>query len=384
MIGIIGAMASEIDGLKEIMTDTVIKKISSVEFYSGRINGTAVVVAQAGVGKVNAAVTAETMILNFNVETVINIGVAGGLAENLKIGDVVVADKVVEHDMDTTAVGDEPGFITGLDCVYIDTDKETSELIYKCAQELEINTVCGVIASGDLFVSEESQRERIKGLFDAAAAEMEGASIGHVCAMNGVKFAVLRAMSDCANDDSKVDFPTFAAEAAKKSIEIIKLYLKYCGTKSDKGDVKRIKSFEVDHTKLEPGFYVSRQDCGVITYDMRFCKPNTGVVLDNESMHTIEHMIATFARNSEIADDVIYFGPMGCQTGFYFLVRDTVTPEKALEVIKKALKDTIAHNGEVFGASAVECGNYRTLNLEKAKTACRSYLEILHEVGVYK
>lgn len=148
--------------------------------------------------------------------------------------------------------------------------------------------------------------------------------------------------------------------------------------------MQRIKSFEVDHTKLEPGFYISRIDGDVITYDMRFCKPNTGVVLDNETMHTLEHMIATYARNSEIADSVVYFGPMGCQTGFYLLVRDTVKPENVVEVLKNILKKTVEHTGEVFGASEIECGNYRTLNLLKAKTASEAYLKILKGVDEYK
>lgn len=144
--------------------------------------------------------------------------------------------------------------------------------------------------------------------------------------------------------------------------------------------MKKIKSFEVDHTRLEKGLYISRIDGDIVTYDMRFCKPNSGTVLDNETMHTIEHMLATFTRNSPILESVVYFGPMGCQTGFYFLVRDNVTPDTVLSVLKNALKATVAHTGEVFGASAVECGNYKTLNLSKAKTACRDYLEVLSEV----
>ena len=144
--------------------------------------------------------------------------------------------------------------------------------------------------------------------------------------------------------------------------------------------MNRIKSFEVDHTKLTPGFYISRIDGDIITYDLRFCMPNSGAVLDNETMHTLEHMLATFTRNSQIADEVVYFGPMGCQTGFYFLVRDSVSQKTVLEIIKKALGDTISHNGEVFGASEIECGNYRTLNLDKAKEAARAYLGILEAV----
>ena len=148
--------------------------------------------------------------------------------------------------------------------------------------------------------------------------------------------------------------------------------------------MEKIKSFEVDHTKLAPGFYISRIDGDVITYDMRFCRPNTGDVLDNETMHTTEHMLPTFMRNSEIKDSVVYFGPMGCQTGFYLLVRDNVEPEEVVKILKGALRDTMAYNGEVFGASAVECGNYKTLNLKKAQDACERYIKILKGVDTYK
>lgn len=230
MIGIIGAMASEVDGLKAKMENAITETISGVEFSKGDICGTEVVVAQAGVGKVNAAVTAQTMILRYNVSAVINIGVAGGIEPTLNIGDIVVADRVVEHDMDTTAFGDEAGYISGIDRVYMESDSEISKLIYESSTELGVYTIYGTIASGDVFVSESSVRDRITELFNAAAAEMEGAAIGHVCVMNDVPFAVLRAMSDCANNDSVVDFPTFAASAAQKSIEIITLFLsKYIG-----------------------------------------------------------------------------------------------------------------------------------------------------------
>ncbi len=141
--------------------------------------------------------------------------------------------------------------------------------------------------------------------------------------------------------------------------------------------MEKIKSFQVDHRKLDKGFYISRIDGDVYTYDLRFCKPNTDDVLDNVTMHTIEHMLATFTRNSDISDSVVYFGPMGCQTGFYFLVRDNVTPDKAMTVILEAIERTIAHTGEVYGASEIECGNYKTLDLEKAKKACIDYLEVL-------
>lgn len=142
--------------------------------------------------------------------------------------------------------------------------------------------------------------------------------------------------------------------------------------------MKRITSFEIDHTTLEPGFYISRKDGCITTYDLRTRKPNNGDYMDNVTMHTVEHMFATFIRNSEISDSVIYFGPMGCQTGFYLLV-DGVDDNVVFDITKDILKKIIEYNGIVFGASAIECGNYKTLELEKAKTECKKYLDILNK-----
>ena len=141
--------------------------------------------------------------------------------------------------------------------------------------------------------------------------------------------------------------------------------------------MNKIASFTVDHTVLEPGIYVSRIDGDITTYDLRTRKPNSGDVMDHSTMHTLEHMFATFVRNSEISDDVIYFGPMGCQTGFYLLIRNADNT-KVLEVTKKVLSDIISHDGDVFGNSEIECGNYRTLDLQKAKDEAKRYLDILN------
>ena len=147
--------------------------------------------------------------------------------------------------------------------------------------------------------------------------------------------------------------------------------------------MKRIASFEVDHNKLVPGVYISRIDYDIVTYDIRLKKPNGGDYLETPATHTIEHLFATYARNCEHKDRVIYFGPMGCQTGFYLLVRDNVLPEKVVEVLRDALQKTVDHTGDVFGNSEVECGNHKTLNLEKAKTACKEYLTVLNGVNQY-
>ena len=222
LIGIIGAMEVEVQALKDLMDNAELKEISSVVFYRGKINGIDTVVAVAGVGKVNAAVCAQTMILEYSPDYIINTGVAGGLSEELKIGDVAVADKVTEHDMDTSPLGDELGFITGIDRVYMPCDEYISGLMYDAAKSVDgINAVRGTIASGDQFIASEEQRGFIKKNFSAVAAEMEGAAIGHVCTMNNVKFGVLRAISDGANSDSTIDFPTFTKMAVKNTVEII-------------------------------------------------------------------------------------------------------------------------------------------------------------------
>lgn len=140
--------------------------------------------------------------------------------------------------------------------------------------------------------------------------------------------------------------------------------------------MKKITSFTVDHDLLREGIYVSRIDGDITTYDMRTRVPNAGDYMDTTTAHTVEHMFATLVRNSEIGDDVIYFGPMGCRTGFYLLVRNADN-EKVLEITKKILADIIAYDGEVYGASKKECGNYLDLDLEKAKSECRRYLAAL-------
>ena len=141
-------------------------------------------------------------------------------------------------------------------------------------------------------------------------------------------------------------------------------------------EVKKIASFTVDHDKLTEGIYVSRIDGDVTTYDLRTRVPNAGDYMDNLTMHSIEHMFATYVRSSAIGERVIYFGPMGCQTGFYLLVRDADN-EQVLRVVKDVLRSIISHSGEMFGAVRRECGNYRNLDLPTAKAEAERYLAIL-------
>lgn len=142
--------------------------------------------------------------------------------------------------------------------------------------------------------------------------------------------------------------------------------------------MERIASFCIDHDVLVPGMYISRVDGDVVTYDIRFKRPNGGDYLSDGAMHTIEHLFATYARNSAVASQVIYVGPMGCRTGFYLLVRER-EPEEVYSVILETLRRIVSHTGEVFGASRKECGNWRELSLDSAIRECEQYLGVLPE-----
>ena len=140
--------------------------------------------------------------------------------------------------------------------------------------------------------------------------------------------------------------------------------------------INRIASFSVDHDFITPGIYVSRIDGDITTYDLRTRKPNADSYMDNLTMHSVEHMFATYVRNSSIKDNVIYFGPMGCQTGFYLLVRNADN-DNVFNVVCSTLEKIINHSGEIFGKVRKECGNYQNLDLESAKIECRAYLDAL-------
>lgn len=144
--------------------------------------------------------------------------------------------------------------------------------------------------------------------------------------------------------------------------------------------MEKIQSFRINHDVQMPGIYVSRIDGDITTYDLRTRRPNMGDYMDLVTMHSVEHMIATLIRNSEIGSDVIYFGPMGCQTGFYLLVRNADNLQ-VLAALKKCLKAVIDHVGPVFGQSAAECGNYKCLDIDAAKRECARYLAVLEAAG---
>jgi len=142
--------------------------------------------------------------------------------------------------------------------------------------------------------------------------------------------------------------------------------------------LERIASFTVDHNKLEPGLYLSRRDGDIVTFDLRFKKPNTGDLLSNAELHSVEHLIATLLRNSEDKEAVIYFGPMGCQTGFYFLFDNRLLScEGAVELLKEVFSAAAAFEGEMPGKSPKECGNYGNLDVPTGRAACKFYAGLI-------
>ena len=181
--------------------------------------------AKCGIGKVFAALCAQTMILRYGVELIINTGVGGAIADCLDIGDVTVSDFVVQHDMDTSALGDPVGLISGINVVRIAADEKTSSDLISVAREEGVNCILGTVASGDKFISGAEAKKKISDTFGAAVCEMEGAAIGQVCYVNKVPFCIIRAVSDKADGTSGVDYMTFVDGAAKKNASIVLSYL---------------------------------------------------------------------------------------------------------------------------------------------------------------
>ena len=227
-IGIIGAMDSEVAKLISMLEEGAREHVGGIDFHRGTLYGKSVVIARCGVGKVFAAICAQTMILKYSPALLVNTGVAGAIAKGLTTGDVVIARQLVQHDMDTSPLGDPKGLISGINKVYFDADSRAVEILLSAATELEISASQGVVATGDRFVASAEEKKRISDEFCASACEMEGGAVAQVAFVNSTPFAVIRAISDSADGGATVDYPTFLATAAKNSaamtLELIKKY----------------------------------------------------------------------------------------------------------------------------------------------------------------
>lgn len=228
MIGIICAMAIEVNGLKALMSDKTEETRAGLTFTKGKIGGNEAVAVECGVGKVNAAMCAQIMIDCFHPEVIINSGVAGATSEEVTLCDMVVATEVLQHDMNASALGDPIGEITFPDenRIFFPCDKQTASKLYEICKGIEGSSAFrGRIASGDLFVSRRSKREILNIRFDALACEMEGGAIGHVCFRNSVPFCVFRTISDDLDKNKGMDFMKFCKIASEKSIEVISKFI---------------------------------------------------------------------------------------------------------------------------------------------------------------
>ncbi|MBQ9121786.1 MAG: 5'-methylthioadenosine/adenosylhomocysteine nucleosidase [Clostridia bacterium] len=221
MIGIIGAMSVEMEKLISLTEKKEETIVGSIRFTKGILFGTEAVLATCGIGKVFAGICTQTMILTFHTELIINVGVGGTLTDKLSVTDIAIADALVQHDMDTSPLGDPVGLISGINIVEIPCDKELSELLCRAAESLGIRTLRGVIASGDQFIASGEQKERITSTFGAIACEMEGAAIGQVCYVNKVRVAVVRAISDSADGSANLSYGEFTQVAAENSARVL-------------------------------------------------------------------------------------------------------------------------------------------------------------------
>ncbi|MBQ0058365.1 MAG: 5'-methylthioadenosine/adenosylhomocysteine nucleosidase [Lachnospiraceae bacterium] len=223
MVGIIGAMDMEVDALAADMQDKSIVEKAGMCFVAGKLSGQDAVVVKSGVGKVNAAICAQVLVDVFNVDTLINTGVAGALDAALNVGDLVVSKDAVHHDIDATGIGIPKGQVPYMSVMSFPAAEKLIELAMEANKKAnpEVQTSVGRVVSGDVFVNSRALKEALVSQFDGTCAEMEGAAIAHVAYLNQVPYVILRAISDKADDSADVDFPTFAAKAAVRSTRLV-------------------------------------------------------------------------------------------------------------------------------------------------------------------
>ena len=220
-LGIIGAMAVEVELLKEKMADLTVTNHAGMEFCDGKLEGLDAVVVQCGVGKVNAAMCAQILCSVFGVTHLVNTGIAGSLCADLDIGDLVVSKDAMYHDFDCVHFGYEMGRVPGMDVVAFPADDAMIGYALAAAEEVNPGHCrTGRVASGDLFVAEKCAKERIIEKTGAVCTEMEGAAIAQTAFRNKVPFVILRAISDKADDSAEMDYPTFEALAARRCAEV--------------------------------------------------------------------------------------------------------------------------------------------------------------------
>ena len=226
ILGIIGAMSEELEILLKDMELEKVEEKAKMKFHKGKLLGHNVVAVVCGIGKVNAAVCTQILASEYNVSSVINVGVAGGIGKDIYPGDVVIAENLVQYDMDTTAFGDPMGQIPRMDTFDFKCDEKLVKIAKAaCSEASDFKTFSGRIVSGDMFVASLEKIQWLEKEFGALACEMEGASIAHVCYLNNIPFVVVRSISDNANNGAHMDFEKFTPIGVKNSTFILKTML---------------------------------------------------------------------------------------------------------------------------------------------------------------
>lgn len=224
MVGIIGAMDEEVSQIADVMDITETYEKASMTFKRGTINGKDVVVVRSGIGKVNAAVCTQLLVDKFNVDYVINTGIAGSLNADIDIADIVLSRDVLHHDMDATGFGYPLGQIPRMDTLSFTADEGLIEMAKEACKEAvpDVNVFVGRVVSGDQFISDRNVKEKLVANFQGDCTEMEGAAIAQTAYLNKVPFLIIRAISDKADDSATMDYPEFEAKAIRNSVELLK------------------------------------------------------------------------------------------------------------------------------------------------------------------
>ncbi len=223
MLGIIGAMDEEVAKLKEVMTEVEVSARASMKFYKGKLSGKEVVVVRSGIGKVNAAMCTQILVDKYKVYAVVNTGIAGSLNADIDIGDIVLSVDALQHDMDATGFGYEPGVIPRMETSVFKADEALRKLAKDCCERVnpDIHVFEGRVVSGDQFISDKAVKERIVSQFHADCTEMEGAAIAQAAYLNKVPFLIIRAISDKADDSATEDYPSFEKKAIAHSVALV-------------------------------------------------------------------------------------------------------------------------------------------------------------------
>lgn len=224
MLGIIGAMNMEIEALRREMTGVTEESLGFARCFQGALWGVPVCLARCGVGKVHAALCAQAMLLRDKVTAILNIGVAGALRDSLAVGDIVIAQSAVQHDIDTTPIGDPPGLISGPNIVHVPCDEGLSALLLKAANQAGLRVERAAIATGDQFVVGAARKDALAQAFGAAACDMEGGAIAQCCYELGIPYAACRAISDTRLGDGR-EYAQKAGEACRAEEKLLRRFL---------------------------------------------------------------------------------------------------------------------------------------------------------------